>query len=103
MISENRGVSSQRPRVIANRAQHARVREAAAENARQRLPDLGVAESFERGDLRTADGTDRRDTRTNGAASNDHRARAALAEAAAELRTAERKLVAEHVQQRRRP
>ena len=45
---------------------------------------------------------DRRHARADRAAADDHGAGAALAEAAAELRAAQREIVAEHVEQRRR-
>ena len=63
---------------------------------------LGRAEPFERRDLGAVHRADRRDAGADGRPVDDHRAGAALAEAAAELRSAEREVVAEDIEQRRR-
>src|SRR6185436_10372713 len=132
-----------RAAIALDRAQHARVHEAAAEDARQRLLDLAVgrarvliekrlrgedhavqaeaalprllldegaldrmgplrrAQPLEGRDLRAADAADRGHAGADRAAADDHGAGAALAEAAAEFRPAQREVVAEDVQERR--
>ena len=59
------------------------------------------AEPFERGDL-ALDAGGRRDARAHRGAVDDHRARAALAEAAAEVRPLQAEVVAKDIEQRRR-
>src|SRR5205085_9091369 len=56
----------------------------------------------ERDDLGAGDGADRRDAGAHRAAADDRRAGSALAEAAAELWTAEPEIVAQDVEERRR-
>ena len=67
-----------------------------------RMRTLGRAEPFERGDLGAGYGLHRRHARPDRLAVHDHGAGAALAEPAAELRAAQRQIVAEHVEERRR-
>src|SRR5439155_531625 len=68
----------------------------------QRMRLLRRPQPFEGRDLRAGDRADRRHARTDCAAADDDRARAALAETAAELRPAEPEIITEHVQQWRR-
>ena len=58
------------------------------------------AEAFERGHLGAVERADRRHARSNGASAHNHRARAALSEAAPEFRSVQREVVAQHVEQR---
>ena len=60
------------------------------------------AEALERRDLRVRRLRHRRHAGADRAAADDHGARAALPEAAAELRTVQGEVVAQHVQERRR-
>ena len=73
------------------------------ERALDRVRSIRGAEALEGGDLRSADGGDRHHTRPGRAAVDEHGARSALAEAAAELRAAEREIVAEDVEERGGP
>src|SRR5688572_24529949 len=66
-----------------------------------RMQFLRCAETLERGDLGARHRADRRDAGPDGLAVRDHRARAALAEAAAELGAAQFEVVAQDEQQRR--
>src|SRR2546422_10806245 len=61
---------------------------------------LEASEAFERRDLRSRDSAHRRDAGTYCLAFDDHRAGSALTETATELRPAQRKIVAQHVEQR---
>ncbi len=67
-----------------------------------RMRLLGCPEALERRDRSRADLADRRDTRADRTSVGEHRARAALALAAAELRPAKGEIVAQDVEQRRR-
>src|ERR1700722_11577090 len=58
-------------------------------------------EAFERGDLRLPERVDWRDAGAHRCAVDEHRAGAALAKPAAELRGIEAKIIAQHVEQRR--
>ena len=69
------------------------------ESLLDRMGLLDGAEPFECRDLRTADGADRSDARTNRFAFDHHRARSALAEAAAKLRPAQGQIVAQDKEQ----
>src|SRR5262249_58940337 len=61
---------------------------------------LDSAQAFERHDLGAVHCRDRRDARSQSLPADDRRARPALAEAAAELRTVQSELVAENVEER---
>ena len=63
---------------------------------------LWCAEPFERGDVAARNGFHRRDARPNRLAFDDDRARATLAEPAAEFRPVHGELVAQDIEQRRR-